>query len=286
MEDRMALDIICSAAPPEMISTLAVKSTAKEAWETLKTMRIGDERIRKTAAQKLQREYETLAFRDGESVENFTLRLTGIVAQLQTLGDPEPPNKVIARYLRVAQPRYKQLVISIETLLDVSTLTVEEITGRLKAAEEDDDPPPPNAGGKLYLTEEQWEARLKEKQSASNSGDSSKSGNNRRRPRGGASNGGGGKRTSAGSGSGSGFGRTMGRNRCRKCGKTSHWARECRSKPKQGEAHAAQAEEEEEGGTLLMARICSIQIDPNSDAGGAHRPGTAAAPRAEAAAGG
>ncbi|WVZ50972.1 hypothetical protein U9M48_002169 [Paspalum notatum var. saurae] len=236
MEDRMALDIICSAAPPEMISTLAVKSTAKAA-------------------------------------------LTGIVAQLQTLGDPEPLDKVVARYLRVARPTYKQLVISIETLLDVSTLTVEEITGRLKATEEDDDPLPPNAGGKLYLTEEQWEARLKEKQSASKSGDLSKSGNNRRRPRRRASNGGGGERTGAGSGSGSG--RTVCRNQCRKCGKTGHWARECRSKPRQGEAHAAQAKEEE--GTLLMARVCSVEIDPNSDAGGAHRPGAAAGGRAGAA---
>jgi hypothetical protein len=42
-DDRMALDVICSAAPPEMVATLAIKPTAKEAWETLKTMRIGDE---------------------------------------------------------------------------------------------------------------------------------------------------------------------------------------------------------------------------------------------------
>jgi hypothetical protein len=30
-EDRMALDAICSAVPPEMIPTLAVKPSAKEA---------------------------------------------------------------------------------------------------------------------------------------------------------------------------------------------------------------------------------------------------------------
>jgi hypothetical protein len=38
--DRMALDAICSAIPPEMISTIAVKASAKEAWESIKVMRI------------------------------------------------------------------------------------------------------------------------------------------------------------------------------------------------------------------------------------------------------
>jgi hypothetical protein len=58
----------------------------------------------------------------------------------------------VEKYLRIARPRYKQLVVSIETLLDVSTLTVEDITGRLKAAEDVDDAPPLSMGGKLYLT--------------------------------------------------------------------------------------------------------------------------------------
>jgi hypothetical protein len=49
--DRMALDAICSAILPEMISTIAVKAFAKEAWESIKVMWIGDDPIRKTSAQ-------------------------------------------------------------------------------------------------------------------------------------------------------------------------------------------------------------------------------------------
>jgi hypothetical protein len=65
------------------------------------------------------------------------MRLAGIVHQLATLGDLEPDDKVVLKYLRIARPRYRQLILSIETLLDVSTLSIEEITGRLKAAEDD-----------------------------------------------------------------------------------------------------------------------------------------------------
>jgi hypothetical protein len=95
--DRTALDAICSAVPPEMISAVATKPSAKAAWECVKTMRVGDERIRKTTAQKLRREYESLAFRDGEAIEDFAMRLTGVVNQLATLDDPEPDPKVVLK---------------------------------------------------------------------------------------------------------------------------------------------------------------------------------------------
>ena len=56
------------------------------------------------------------------------MRLTSVVNQLATLGDPEPDDKVVEKYLHVARPRFSQLVLSIETLLDISTLSLEEIT--------------------------------------------------------------------------------------------------------------------------------------------------------------
>ncbi len=64
-EDRMALDGICSTVPPEMISTLATKASVKEAWDCIKTMRVGEDRIRKASAQRVRTEYERIAFRDG-----------------------------------------------------------------------------------------------------------------------------------------------------------------------------------------------------------------------------
>jgi hypothetical protein len=81
--------------------------------------------------------------------------LTGIINQLATLGDPKPDDKVVLKYLRIAILRYKQLVLSIETLIGVFTLSIEEVTGRLKAVED--------GGGKssiveekLLLTKDEW----------------------------------------------------------------------------------------------------------------------------------
>jgi hypothetical protein len=82
-EDRKALD----AVPVEMISTLVTKEMAKAAWDCIKTMRVSNDRIHKASAQKLRSEFEALAFRDRELVEDFTMRHNTIVMQLSTLGD-------------------------------------------------------------------------------------------------------------------------------------------------------------------------------------------------------
>ncbi|WVZ51167.1 hypothetical protein U9M48_002333 [Paspalum notatum var. saurae] len=263
-EDRMALDAICSAVPPEMISTLAVKESAKDAWESIRVMRIGDDRVRKTSAQRVRRQYEELAFRDGEGIEDFALRLTGIVSQLATLGDPEAPAKVVEKYLRIARGRYKQLVVSIETLLDVSTLTVEEVTGRLLASEDDPEPTPPPApaGGKLYLMEEQWLERYKQKEGENARIGGGSGGRGKRRTSKGKGRGGGNTETREGSGT------APGRNgdACRYCGKPGHWAKECRSRKRdqqaqQGQqAHVAQDDEP----ALLLVHDAVIAADPPS----------------------
>jgi hypothetical protein len=237
--DRMALGAICSVVPPELISTLA-------------TMRIGVDRVRKASAQKLRRDYEQLTLRDGETVEDFAMRLTGMMNQLATLGDPELDDKIVAKYLRVARPRYRQLVVSIETLLDIESLSVEEVTTRLKAVE-DDGVVAGNDGEKLYLTEEEWIERYKQKESdggrRSSGGGSGSRGKNSS-----------GRKT--GSGSDSNGEQTgppsRGKDKCRKCDKVDHWARECRGRPKREEqAHVA----EEDEGTLLLAHAEVIGSD-------------------------
>ena len=50
-------------------------------------------------------------------MEDFALCVTNVVQLLLILGDLEPKAKIVAKYLRVARPRYRQLVVSMDTLL-------------------------------------------------------------------------------------------------------------------------------------------------------------------------
>lgn len=248
-EDRMALEAILRVVPPEMISTLAVKASAKEAWDAVKTMRVGIDRVRKAKAQQLRKEYEGIGFRAGETVDDFAMRLTGVVNQLSILGDPEPSQKVVEKFLRVVPSMYSQIALSIETLLDLSTLSIEEVTGRLKAVEDRFPASATNgADGKLLLTEEEWITRMQERKHGEGSPSGSKSGNRRRKQ--------GRKKPDAGGTSDGkpGAGRDISKDKCHNCGKMGHWARTCRSKPKRTEqAHLTQVDDDEP--TLLMASV-------------------------------
>lgn len=57
-------------------------------------------------------------------------------------------------------PKYlEQVAISIETLLDLSAISIEEATGRLRAVEQRKklaSNSPKESGGRLLLTEEEW----------------------------------------------------------------------------------------------------------------------------------
>jgi hypothetical protein len=100
-DDRSAMEAILRTMPQEMIPTLAVKNTAKESWDAIKTIHVGAERVRKSKAQLLHKEYDHRRFKQGETIDDFGMRLQDLVHQLEVLGDPVDDKMVILKFLRV-----------------------------------------------------------------------------------------------------------------------------------------------------------------------------------------
>jgi hypothetical protein len=84
-EDRMALDAITSAVPQEMLASLAVKKGTADTWEAVKSLRIDSEAVRNARTQRLRAEFESNWFKEGESIDDFIMRLGSLVAVLGTL---------------------------------------------------------------------------------------------------------------------------------------------------------------------------------------------------------
>ena len=158
--DRQAMGALLRSVPQEMWQMLGAKKTVKEAWAAVKSMRVGAECVKEANAQRLLREFENIAFKDGETVDDFAMHINALAADLRTSGESMEEIKVVKKMLRVLPERYMQIAVSIETLLDLKTLTMEDLLGRLKMAED-------RMGvetvtdktGKLLLTEEDWAAR-------------------------------------------------------------------------------------------------------------------------------
>jgi hypothetical protein len=159
-EDRRALDALNAAIPSEMQFSLSKKRTAKEAWEATTAARIGSDRARKTTIQALRKEWENLAFKPGEDVDDFALRLNTLQQKMVQFGDDTyGEERAVEKLFWCIPEKYKQIARSIESLLDLSTMSIEEAIGRLKVVDGDEPQPlsgPITVGGKLHLTREQW----------------------------------------------------------------------------------------------------------------------------------
>ena len=149
--------------------------------------------------------------------------------------------------------------------LDLNEVTIEEVVGRLRVFEERAKPKEITvAMGRLMLCEEDWEARRKARHEQKNSGGGSSSGNRgKRRGRGRGRVGAGrddrdGQNTSAGNAGGS---KAPPGTTCNNCGKSGHWAKDCRGK--KGAAHVTQAEEEE-WALMYIAADAEVTTAPKS----------------------
>jgi hypothetical protein len=158
----MVLDSFCSTVPPKMVPTFAKKETAKEVENAITTMRVANDSMKKATMHQLYREFNT-TFNDGETVVNYTLCLSCMVAHLTMLCEEVKDTKVIAKMLLSWPHHNKHITIEIKTILEVSTMCVAELTRRLKEVEVafEEALMSLQQDGKLLLTEEEWYARRK-----------------------------------------------------------------------------------------------------------------------------
>jgi hypothetical protein len=229
-----------------MVHVLAAKENAKMAWDMIKILRLGVDRVREARRQKLRKEFDSLAFRTGENAEDFSLRVSSVITELQSLGDTTSELDGVQKILRVAPTRYAQMACSIETLIELKQLSIEELSGRLSASE-GHGAPEQEAGVRLLLTEEKWAARQQQRSGNSFSGE--KKGRPQGKPKS-PGGGDGGKAPQEGGGSSE-----RRKGNCNYCGKPGHWAKECRKAQRDWERK--NHEDAHEGG-LLMAIVNEI----------------------------
>ena len=140
-----------------------------------------------------------------------------------TIDDEE----AVSKYLHSVPAKYIQIALSIETMLDLSTLTIEDVTSCLRAvAKRMEQATTTTDSDKLLLTEEEWASQMKEKKSREAS--SSRGGDGKHRGKASSEK----KKKKK---------KKVDPNACQRCGKTSHWAKECpnRKQEKKAKAHLA-----------------------------------------------
>jgi hypothetical protein len=155
--NRIALRVLLQGVPLEMWSVLANKKIVKEVWEAVRNMWIRSDCVKTANAQCLMTEFENITFKDGELVDEFDMRIEALAESLHALRETLTDAHVVKKMLCVLPKWFSQIATSIETLLDVNTMTVEDLVSQLKpskdrVAVEDIT----EQTGWLMLIEEEW----------------------------------------------------------------------------------------------------------------------------------
>lgn len=133
---KQALAFLFQAIPEDMVLQMASYTDPKQVWDGLKTRYLGVDRVRAARRATLKRELESLRMKEGETVDDFVTKLTGLALKARTLGYELEEAELVKRLLDSMPKSFLQIVASIEQCFELDSMLFDEAVGRLKAYEE------------------------------------------------------------------------------------------------------------------------------------------------------
>ncbi|XP_049934420.1 uncharacterized protein LOC126410182 [Nymphaea colorata] len=264
-KDKKARSHLLQALPEDLLMQVAKKATAKEVWDCLKTRFVGADRVRNARLQTLKSDFDAMRMQEGESLDQYAGRLTGMSVRYANLGGTLSDAALVKKLFDTVPNRFLSVIAGIEQFCDLGTMLFEEAVGRLKTYKERSRPrafgTDGNGDAQLLLTQAKWEAR--QKRSGSDTSSTRRETGHREggaRNRGGRGRGRGHGRGGRGdfplkdrAGGSGGDGRDKSHIRCFNCNELGHYANRCKAPKKKEEAHLTQTDDTEP--TLLLAEL-------------------------------
>lgn len=134
--DKRALAVIYQGVPEDILLSIAEKKTSREAWNAVKTMSLGADKVKVANAQTLKCELEAMYMKESEHLDEFYLKLNSLVTNIRAMGDKVEEAYVVKKLLKAVTPKFLQIASAIEQFGKVEEMSVEEVVGSLKAHEE------------------------------------------------------------------------------------------------------------------------------------------------------
>ncbi|GKC16248.1 zinc finger, CCHC-type containing protein [Tanacetum coccineum] len=135
-KDKATTAFLYQALTEDVILQVASCKTANELWESLRKRHVGEEKVQQARLQSLMIGFNTLQMKDDDTVDAFTAKLNGYATKAKELGKTLDESLLVRKLLDSTPDRFIQIVASIEQTSDLDEITLDEITGKLKAFEE------------------------------------------------------------------------------------------------------------------------------------------------------
>lgn len=104
--DKVALAVIYQSIPEDVLLSVAEKKTTKEAWDAIKTMCLGADQVKKAKIQTLKAEFESMTMRETKQIDDFCMKLNGLVTKIRALGEEVAESYVVKKLLRAVPSKF------------------------------------------------------------------------------------------------------------------------------------------------------------------------------------
>ncbi|GJY29224.1 retrovirus-related pol polyprotein from transposon TNT 1-94 [Tanacetum coccineum] len=127
--------VIYNALPRKEYERIFMCNTEKEIWKTLLITHQGNSQVKDNKIDLLVQQYEQFVISEDESIDNAFARFNTIITSLKALDEGYSNKNYVRKFLRALHPKWRAKVMAIEELKDLTSLSLDKLTGNLKVHE-------------------------------------------------------------------------------------------------------------------------------------------------------
>ncbi|GJR55800.1 retrovirus-related pol polyprotein from transposon TNT 1-94 [Tanacetum coccineum] len=131
--------VIYNALPRKEYERIFMCNTAKEIWKTLLITHQGNSQVKDNKIDLLVQQYEQFVISEDESRDNAFARFNTIIISHKALDEGYSSKNYVRKFLRALHPKWRAKVTVIEESKDLTSLSLDELIGNLKAKKESSD---------------------------------------------------------------------------------------------------------------------------------------------------
>ena len=134
--DLKAKNYLFQSIDRSIMETILVHDTTKDIWDSMRKKYQGSMKVKRAQLQTLRCEFEVLAMKDGEFVNDYIGRTLAIANRMTSHGERLEQTVIVEKVIRSMTPKFNYVVCFIEESNDVTALSIDELQSSLLVHEQ------------------------------------------------------------------------------------------------------------------------------------------------------
>ncbi|XP_058768298.1 uncharacterized protein LOC131642026 [Vicia villosa] len=136
LKELKAKNYLFQSLDKSILKTITQKETSKQLWDSMKLKCQGNTRVKRAQLNRLRRDFEVLAMKQGESITDYFGRVMTVANDMRNYGEDVDDVKIVEKILRTLNDKWNYIVCSIEEAKDIDQLSVDALQSSLLVHEQ------------------------------------------------------------------------------------------------------------------------------------------------------